>query len=54
MALLGSITNPARRSARLRIVETKQLATGLHRALPTAQLAECTCPEFCERDHDNE
>jgi hypothetical protein len=22
--------------------------------LPTAAFAECTCPEFCERDHDNE
>jgi hypothetical protein len=21
---------------------------------PTAELAECTCPEFCERDHENE
>jgi hypothetical protein len=20
----------------------------------TAELAECTCPEFCERDHANE
>ena len=20
----------------------------------TAELAECTCPEFCERDHGNE
>jgi hypothetical protein len=20
----------------------------------TADLAECTCPEFCERDHDND
>jgi hypothetical protein len=20
--------------------------------LTTADLAECTCPEFCERDHD--
>ena len=20
----------------------------------TAETAECTCPEFCERDHDNE
>jgi hypothetical protein len=20
----------------------------------TAELAECTCPEFCERDHDND
>jgi hypothetical protein len=23
-------------------------------SVPTASLAECTCPEFCERDHDNE
>jgi hypothetical protein len=22
--------------------------------LTTAELAECTCPEFCERDHDND
>jgi hypothetical protein len=22
------------------------------RTLSTAELAECTCPEFCERDHD--
>src|SRR5262249_1407260 len=21
---------------------------------PTSALAECTCPDFCERDHDNE
>jgi hypothetical protein len=21
---------------------------------PKAELAECNCPEFCERDHDNE
>jgi hypothetical protein len=20
----------------------------------TAEMAECTCPEFCERDHDND
>jgi len=20
----------------------------------TAELAECTCPDFCERDHDND
>lgn len=23
-------------------------------ALTTAETAECTCPDFCERDHDNE
>jgi hypothetical protein len=22
--------------------------------LCTADLAECTCPDFCERDHDND
>jgi hypothetical protein len=22
--------------------------------LTTAELAECTCPDFCERDHGNE
>lgn len=25
-----------------------------HVAVPTAVLAECTCPDYCERDHDNE
>jgi hypothetical protein len=23
-------------------------------AVSTAELAECTCPDFCERDHDND
>lgn len=23
-------------------------------ALTTAELAECSCPDFCERDHDND
>lgn len=23
-------------------------------ALTTAELAECTCPDFCERDHDTD
>ena len=23
-------------------------------ALTRAETAECTCPDFCERDHDNE
>jgi hypothetical protein len=22
--------------------------------LSTAELAECTCPDFCERDHDTD
>jgi hypothetical protein len=24
------------------------------RSLCTAELADCTCPEFCERDHDRD
>jgi len=23
-------------------------------AVSTAELAECCCPDFCERDHDND
>jgi hypothetical protein len=23
-------------------------------SLTTAETAECTCPEFCERDHEND
>ena len=23
-------------------------------SLSTAELAECTCPEYCERDHDTD
>jgi hypothetical protein len=39
------------------IVEPSEEATvnGIERlpvVLTTAELAECTCPEFCERDHD--
>jgi hypothetical protein len=30
--------------------ESDELATVI--VLTTAELAECTCPEFCERDHD--
>jgi hypothetical protein len=27
----------------------------LHPGAPTtAELAECTCPDFCERDHDTD
>jgi hypothetical protein len=22
--------------------------------VPTAELVECTCPDFCERDHDTD
>jgi hypothetical protein len=35
--------------------DTEQVAVERdERCVPTAEVAECTCPEFCERDHDNE
>jgi hypothetical protein len=29
-------------------------AVGVLELLSTAERAECTCPEFCERDHDRD
>jgi hypothetical protein len=35
--------------------DTEELADELNeRCVPSAAAAECTCPDFCERDHDNE
>jgi len=34
--------------------ETKQAELLDADAPCTAELADCTCPDFCERDHDNE
>lgn len=36
--------------------EPEQLAAKRKRgwARPTAETAECTCPDFCERDHDTD
>ncbi|HEY5057922.1 MAG TPA: hypothetical protein VII51_02790 [Gaiellaceae bacterium] len=37
--------------------DTPQSKTAVSPAEPiacTADLAECTCPDFCERDHANE
>ena len=45
MVDLGSEMRIALRSA----AEHDQQASVV---LTTADLAECTCPEFCERDHD--
>ena len=33
-------------------LEEREPATASIVVLTTAELAECTCPEFCERDHD--
>jgi hypothetical protein len=38
------------------LIETEEEQTELSdlEAPCTAEVAECTCPDFCERDHDNE
>ncbi|HTO24973.1 MAG TPA: hypothetical protein VMJ49_03665 [Gaiellaceae bacterium] len=35
-------------------VAESERASAAEGAVATADLAECTCPDFCERDHDNE
>jgi hypothetical protein len=40
------------RSAQVEIASRP--ATSTADTLCTAESAECTCPDFCERDHDNE
>src|SRR5262249_38680646 len=35
-------------------IRNRQTSYPKRSAVPTAALAECTCPEYCERDHDNE
>jgi hypothetical protein len=54
MKLFGSSTSQESRpqGPSLRLVPTP--AYERLRAVPTAELAECNCPDFCERDHDNE
>ena len=54
LKVLGS-RKPQRTHGRadLRLVP-KEPETGHRRAIPTALLVECNCPDFCERDHDNE
>ena len=34
--------------------QPEQRATKRGGPLTTAETAECTCPEFCERDHDTD
>jgi hypothetical protein len=35
-------------------VESPAAPAALADTACTAELAECTCPDFCERDHDND
>ncbi len=45
--MTGPLTLPAEEAQLETSAEDEDLAT-------TAELAECTCPDFCERDHGNE
>ena len=43
----------------MELLELSPADSAAAQALPadqpcTAELAECTCPDFCERDHDND
>jgi hypothetical protein len=37
---------------RLELFEELEKSEATIAVLTTAELAECSCPEFCERDHD--
>ena len=50
MADFGSITLIEKPQAR----RTKREQKTDEPCLSTAELAECTCPDFCERDHDTD
>ena len=43
-----------RRTAAASQTDGRTHATRAGAAPCTAEVAECTCPEFCERDHGNE
>lgn len=38
----------------VRVVSGRPAAARSSYVLMTAETAPCTCPDFCERDHDNE
>lgn len=43
--------NPGSETAVMSL-EEPELGQATIVVLTTAELAECTCPDFCERDHD--
>jgi hypothetical protein len=49
MELLGS-TATAERPAKAREPDTDTA----NRAVPTAELVECNCPDVCDRDHETD
>jgi len=49
---LGSILT--RERPKVRKARRKEQPRAKKRAIPTAELVECTCPEPCERDHETD
>ena len=49
---LGSILTKER--PKLRKARRKEQPQTKKRAIPTAELVECTCPDPCERDHETD
>ena len=50
MTKINRITRYFRRSG----IRNQRSSYPAQPVVPTAAVAECTCPDFCERDHDNE
>jgi len=49
---MNNLGSEMRRASLPEPFESDERATVI--VLTTAELAECTCPEFCERDHDRD
>lgn len=51
MAILGSEDEPSRSRDDATATFSRQAASAVT-VVSTAEVAECQCPDFCERDHD--
>jgi hypothetical protein len=50
--MLEHVSTPVELPFRLQAVKRPEVED--ERSLSSAELAECTCPDFCERDHDRD
>ena len=41
-------------ASHVRVVRSSAAEPRMRYVMTAAETAPCTCPEFCERDHDNE
>ncbi len=55
IAMRTRLETPARTQDWVSVIDRRRSdSAGARAAAPTADVAECGCPEFCERDHDND